>query len=931
MKKLLLIVVTLFTTFLSAQNTATLTGLIRDKDADLEPLPFVSVFVEGTTNGTTTDFFGNYTMKLKPGTYTVVYEFVGYKTEKKTISVVAGKNNQSLDLVSAADVLDAVVITAVVSKESEEALIEVQKEAVEIKTSIGAEELSKKGVSDVATAVTKAAGISKSEGGANSGGVFVRGLGDRYNVTTLNGLPLPSNNPANKNISLDIFSTDIVEYVGISKTFEVKNYADFAGANIDINSKKHSGESFVSLGLGVSTNTNVIDLNDFYLQDGPSSSGFKVTKAPSDFTNVDTYQTSWDRQSKNYRYLPNFSLSGGKSFKSKIGDFDVFVTASFDSDSKYQEGLNRGRVTGSGFIKTDYSRKSYQYNTTSTVLGTVNYEMNPGNSILLTTLFLNSTSQDYSEYNGNNDDFDGGLNDSVESSTFGFTKRGTFDKTKVIVNQLTGNNNVNEQLGFKWAVGYSLLNNEIPDRLQNTIINERINDISEDRGRFTLFTNGAVNNSRYYQNLDEGELSAYFSTAYEFNDSKIDTDFGFKDKINFGLSLRLKQVDFESDLYGFVPEFDPIIENINETDRIFVVENFLANDVEVIQNSYEGQQNILSAYASLEHRFNPKLTAIIGARAESVTQNVSYITEIIPQGSKSNSSFFEILPSITSRYKINDNNNLKLALSKTYTLPQFKEKVELLYEEVTQGYIGNRDLYQSTNYNADLGWEFFPEGKKGELFSLTTFGKVIQNPINAVFVNSASGDISYVNSGEAAKVFGVELEIRKNIFDITTDDLLNNRLSAGVNFSYINHTQDLDNEKVSRENNIAVSFTTDESKLSGASDILANADLSYYKEFTEGFNITSTLSYSHFSDKLAIIGTNGRGNIIEKSIDKLDLIFKSNLSKRLKIGLSIKNILNPEFRSVQEQSKVGNDENSDVVISSFKRGIGASLSLGYKF
>jgi hypothetical protein len=42
-------------------------------------------------------------------------------------------------------------------------------------------------VSDVATAVTKTTGITKQEG---SGNIFVRGLGDRYNSTTMNGLPI---------------------------------------------------------------------------------------------------------------------------------------------------------------------------------------------------------------------------------------------------------------------------------------------------------------------------------------------------------------------------------------------------------------------------------------------------------------------------------------------------------------------------------------------------------------------------------------------------------------------------------------------------------------------------------------------------------------------------------------------------------------------
>jgi hypothetical protein len=79
-----------------------------------------------------------------------------------------------------------------------------------------------KGVSDVATAVTKTTGITKQEG---SGNIFVRGLGDRYNSTTMNGLP-PSNDPEKKNLNLEIFSTDIVEYISIDKVYNGSIYGD---------------------------------------------------------------------------------------------------------------------------------------------------------------------------------------------------------------------------------------------------------------------------------------------------------------------------------------------------------------------------------------------------------------------------------------------------------------------------------------------------------------------------------------------------------------------------------------------------------------------------------------------------------------------------------------------------------------------------------
>ena len=63
------------------------------------------------------------------------------------------------------------------------------------------------------------AGVSKQEGVKN---VFVRGLGDRYNATTFNGFPIPSEDPEYKNISLDFFSTDIIQTVGVNKAFNAE-------------------------------------------------------------------------------------------------------------------------------------------------------------------------------------------------------------------------------------------------------------------------------------------------------------------------------------------------------------------------------------------------------------------------------------------------------------------------------------------------------------------------------------------------------------------------------------------------------------------------------------------------------------------------------------------------------------------------------------
>src|SRR5690606_24000814 len=109
---------------------------------------------------------------------------------------------------------------------------------------IGSQELTRKGVSDAEGALTKMSGVTKSASGAN---VFVRGLGDRYNSTTLNGLALPSEDPLNKNISLDFFGTDIIQSIGVNKTFNPILGGDVAGADIDIVSKELTEDAFLEI------------------------------------------------------------------------------------------------------------------------------------------------------------------------------------------------------------------------------------------------------------------------------------------------------------------------------------------------------------------------------------------------------------------------------------------------------------------------------------------------------------------------------------------------------------------------------------------------------------------------------------------------------------------------------------------------------------
>ena len=925
MKKLLFIASLILCQTFYSQSKGTVKGILTDKEMDNEALAFANVFIKGTTIGATTDMDGSYNLTVPVGNQTIVFSFLGYKTIEKVIIIKAGETLVVNQLMSAEEgvALDEIKIKATIGRESEKALLLEQKKAVGFKTAIGADELSKKGVSDVATAVTKVTGISKQE---SSGSIFVRGLGDRYNITTLNGLPLPSNNPSNKNIDLNIFSTDIVESIAIDKTYDPKNYGDFAGANINILSKNYTGKGMVEIQVESGANTNAISQSDFYLNDGPNSSGFYTKVFPAFPLNNYNFNTSWDRQKAGAPINSGISLKAGDSyFLGENTKLNFFGVASFNNDYDYKEGVSRGSVNVSGVPRKDYNFTSYSYDTNTTLMGNAVLKFK-NQQIKYNALFVNTSSQKQSEYFGTVDAFD------YAPEGGAFLQRQSFERTQLIVHQLLGDHKIGELFEINWGASYNFVKNNIPNRRQNILTP---NNWDEPEGpKSFLQTNNASDNHRFYQDLEEEEIAVNLSTTYNFNKNEDDE---FKGKLSIGYSGRFKNVDFDATQFNFRINrrvTQPIIEDSYNLDSYFNQENLNAGlfSIETFRGNasqanalepqtFDGPQKIHAVFASLEYAFNPKLTMVVGVRGEKIDQTINWNTSLSPGSSTLDDT--QILPSLSLKYKLNDTQNLKFAASKSYTLPQYIERAFFQFVGATQSFVGNPNLYASTDYNLDLKWEIFP--KNDELISIGAFGKYIQDPINEAIINSASNDISYVNSGDWALAIGGELEIRKNIFE---NDDLKNDLSVGLNASYMYTNQELNKDKVIKEttaagNPISVDFTNEKDKLSGASDLLLNADLTYIKEFQNDKSIQTTLAYNLFSDRVFALGTEGKGDLIDKGFGTLDFILKSRLTKNLGLGISAKNILNPNIERKQEVQ--------DVLVSSYNLGASVKLSLTYNF
>ncbi|WP_291962146.1 TonB-dependent receptor [Maribacter sp.] len=942
MNKLLIFASLIVTIISNAQDTGSIVGTLTDKELNNEPLPFANVLLKGTTKGTTSDFDGLYEISaIEPGTYTVTFSYLGYETvEIPNVEIIAGKVT-TIDVPLSASQgvsLDEVTVTTVARKDSETALLLDQKKAIEIKESIGAVELAKIGVSDAATATTKISGVSSSEA---SGDVFVRGLGDRYLSSTLNGLPVPSDDIDKKNINLSLFPTRVLQNVSISKTYGVEGSADQASGNVNITSRELAGSSELAIGVSGGVNSNVVKSGVY--------DNFKISQNSKNTTfgfydqNLSTQQLitnqGWNtlRQENPIDY--SMSIAAGKKIADKLA---VFFTASHSRSFEHREGLFR--QFRSNFIDdTITDATTYQKKIVNTALLDLTYLANAKHKIKSSTFFVNKLDENV---------FEGGRNGeatifeetSPSEGLFQFIRDQNTKQTRLLVTQLIGRHQIGEKNTLQWAAGYNLLNANEPNRIRNEV------NFDPDGTLVQLGRNGGFQQRKSSQEIDDKEFSAFLKDELKIIDE--DTK---NFKLNFGISYRNKERDFSSEFVG-VEEVSTNAVNPTSIDNlgaIFRQSYFDAGLLEINllgsnangerKDIYLGTLDSKAAFFSFNVGLD-KWNFDAGLRFQRDEIEVAYdIGNLSPRTGESNQDYSNFYPSLNIKYTINELHALRLAVSRTITLPEFKEIAPFSYVSPT-GQIsrGNPDLIASKDINMDLKWEYFPSA--GQLVSVAAFYKDISDPINRVRERGSAGIFSYFNSGEKAEIFGLEAETKIDLVTPAYDD--DNGSESGYNLNMVLnvtrmwHQQDL--KEIYNENgNLLRSFQykgITETDLQGASDWIFNTSLNFD---TAGDNpFAASLNANYASDKIYSLGVpTDQTNrdifyddaIIENGFVVLNAQISKEFGKHIKVSLTGKNLLNPEIKQTQLiKSPITNIE-TEQTVSSYSTGMGISLGLNYKF
>ena len=933
----LLILLLLTYGFTSAQ-TGTLAGSIIDGEF-VEPMAFANVIVKGTTIGTTSDFDGKYQLELEPGTYTIVFSFVGYTTQEITDVVIKEGEVTPLDVTLTTNSLETIFITTSIKRNTENAVLNLQKKSVVVLDGLSAQSIKSTGASNLASAVKNIPGVSI-EGGKY---VYVRGLGDRYTKSILNGIDIPGLDPDRNTIQMDLFPTNILDNVIVLKSASAEYPADFTGGIVDIVTKDFPTKPEYTVSLGTGYNPDM-HFNDNYLN---------YTGSDTDFFGFD----DGTRDLPIHRYQPITGTFENKLLLNSLTNrFQKELKAKQEtSNANFDFGFTLGNQYDLGDDKIGY-QASFSYKNQTTF-----YENRQDGAFVKNS--SDSSVNDLSfVLNSNGSE---GINNVILNGMLGLTYK--IDKSKFKANLLHIQNGESTAGTFDQVIsqdgvggGLEPLTKDALAYTERSITNLLISGdhrFSDDENALNLewklsptFSKVMDKDHRITPLQQSGEGDFFISPSastfpiqlwrnlIEENwAGKVDLDktvnlFGKPAKLKFGGAYTYKFRDFSIDDYTFNISGDDSFIADGNVDNLLASENLwnpttdsgthlVFGDQFNPNDAYEGEQRIGATYFSAEFYLSEKLKTVLGVRTEFFN---SYYT------GQNNSSVFDrelildeidLFPSTNLIYSLNDESNIRSSYSRTTARPSFKEaSVAQIFDPITNRlFIGNINLIPTYVNNFDLRYERF--GEAGQMFAVSGFYKDFKDPIEQAFFLQAPTQLTVDNLGNA-KVYGVELEVRQRLGFIS-EDLNNLKFNANVSFikSELTMSDDefesrrlaaRDGESIDRERN-----------LQGQAPFLLNFGLDYNNS---DIGLQTGLFFNVQGETLEVVGIGLVPDVYTKPFEILNFTLNKSFgeNKRSSIDLKVSNILGSDRESAYQSY-----ETQDQIFS--LRSPGTEFSLGYTF
>lgn len=647
--KLKLILIFLFSFSLYAQN-ATITGRVIDATTG-QPMLGVAVIIREVNAFTQTDFEGRYILSVPPGTYNVLFQIIGYDTRSQTVTVAPGQN-LSLNITMGVQVLAKVVVEERALNDTEASLLSLQKKSSSVSDGISQEAIKRSPDSSANDVVKRVTGISIIGGKY----VFVRGLGERYSTTMLNGSILPSTEPDKKVVPLDLFPATLLKNIRIIKSFVAEDPGEFSGGLVKIETLEYPDEFIMNVSYGLEYNTNttkkefkIIKTKGTYdfLGIGPNSiTGLdaKVWQLPGlakslpdqvplsagnilgfsdNFVGLafTAFNNDWAPKVINAPYNQSLSFSIGDTvLEKKLGYFyGLYYKKDYEKYNQQEFRWSSANLSGSWLPEFNYIsgynqvRNAYYYQEKILWGNNFNlaYKISNLDQISLKTFLSTNSDKTFRESISqvrNPDDFD------FITETAGYIAREIFSTT------LSGDHGIKYFEEMKphklhWHYTYSRAVRDEPDRKERVWLRTAFSD--------EPFLAGQGDGYRYYSNAIEE--SNHYNINYELEYPQWA---GLNSKLKFGIDQLERQKEFRSKRYKYQNisgstdfEYYPI-----PGDLTFLPSRLLTNQYIVFQASaqqfdaFDAELKVNSKFIQTDLPIIPNFRVIAGIREEETYQ-----------------------------------------------------------------------------------------------------------------------------------------------------------------------------------------------------------------------------------------------------------------------------------------------------------------------
>lgn len=928
-----------FPSFASAQQ-GILTGTVLDKSSGES---MIGVIVEVRRNdtlitGAATDFDGNFTFNLHPGVYEIAFKYLSYSTLQLVDIEIIPLSTKTLavEMTSEATNLTEIVVKAELVRSSEAALLAIQRRASSIQDGVSSQQIGRTGSANAAEAIRQLPGAVVEDGRF----IVVRGLGDRYSLSMLNGIILPGTDPYRNSSGIDMIPSQMINSITTSKTFTPDHPGNFTGGLVNIETKSIPDRFTFSVNVNGGFNDQSSLRNTFIsstqkgkwdllgMDDGSrnqpsmllnednrellSSSTYLVARQPSNTHTRDIFDQS-SKQLSN-QFVPHriqsplntgLNLSVGNRFRVFNNELGFIAAVNYSNTYQhYENGIVSTYInTNTDFLfpYQDLRERKSVHNPSLGGLANLMYKLGQNHVLHTGALFNNDAEITSREQTGtylgqvsnSRAEFNAISNEFVQrqSAQYRLGGRHTFDR-------------LNESM-LEWNISRTNAFQKEPDltyfaytkvcdengagevECQYYINNAEIafpyhffRDLRDNSWEVKLDLTIPLSQNVNQKTPNEIKFGGMFSkTVRNFSEYRYQlNNSGVPSSLNFTRFKGNFDAFFDLDNFGII---DTLL-NPDGTVNRYVTGYHYINQINA-RNFYTGHSQISSVYAMITLQPLKDVKFIGGLRLEHTNMEVVSKDTMLAPGSIRR---VDVLPSVNLVYSISEKSGLRAAFSQTLARPNMRELAPFVQFDTKNGFfnVGNPNLKQTSIQNLDLRIEHYPD--HGEMIAAGAFLKIFNNPIIRAFNPKATiPELSFINVDEAM-VYGIEFECRKNLSFLTP--LLQN-FYLNANLALIYSSYNIPPDEIQNSQNIDPGYDQTTRPFQGQAPYIVNTILSYINP-EQGWE--ASMAYNVSGPKLYSISLFATPDVYEQPFSLLNFKVSKRLSRNFQISLTGRNLLN---------------------------------------